>query len=111
MRFYHLLNGYSFDWFSYYDVKLVLQSLKRKIANTPFAKLPIQPAMLLQFYSLLDMKKKHDAALWAAFLIAFYGFLRKANLVPKSLYQFDDKQHLSRSKITVVPQVLLIVSP
>lgn len=37
--------------------------------------------------------------MWCSFVFAFFGFLRKSNLVPRSLAAFDSVKHISRGSI------------
>lgn len=87
---------------SQYDIRLMLQATKKQLGNTPFAKLPIDPNMLMAFIPHLDFSSPQDTAFWAATLIAFFGFLRKGNLVPPSFAKFDARRHLSRGNIILV---------
>ena len=86
----------------------MLQAAKRKLSVTPFAKLPIEPGILFRMYPLLNMACGADAALWCSFLIAFFAFLRKSNVVPPSQRSFNPLQHLSRQNIARTNYGLLI---
>ena len=46
------------------------------------------------------MNKIEDLALWCAFLVSFYGLLRKSNAVPKTA-KFDPSKVLTRRNIVV----------
>ena len=81
-----------------FQVNTILQSIKRKLARTPFQVLPITPKILLDIYRFLDMNLPSDLALWTSFLVTFYCLYRKANVVPKSLSTFDPTKELSRQK-------------
>ncbi len=91
--------GVPCSFMSSFDVKLVLQSVKRNLLKAPNAKLPILPQMLLQFRRSLNLSKPLHATLWAAFLLAFFGFFRKANVVPPSPSRFDPASHLARGTV------------
>ena len=43
------------------------------------------------------MTSTPHVTVWAAFLVAFFGFLRKSNVVPPSTTAFDPSKHISRS--------------
>ena len=47
-----------------FQVTTVLQSIKRKLAKTPFQVLPITPKILLDIYNFIDIQKPSDLALW-----------------------------------------------
>ena len=85
-----------------FQVTNVLQSIKRKLAKTPFQVLPITPKILLDLYKFIDIEKPADLALWSCFLVAFYCLFRKANVAPKSLESFDPSKELSRQKIMIL---------
>ena len=67
-----------------FQLDMTLQGLKRRLAKVAFQVLPITPKILKAMYSHLDMKKTQDLALWCAFLISFYGLLRKKSVVPRA---------------------------
>ena len=69
-------------WDNHFRFNLVLRGAKRYIGSSPTRKSPISPKILLQIYPLFSMDKSLHAALWALFLMAFFNFLRKSNLVP-----------------------------
>ena len=92
-----------------FQVNTVLQSIKRKLAKTPFQVLPITPKILLDLYKFIDISKPSKLALWCSFLVAFYCLFRKANVAPKSLESFDPEKELSRQKIMILDQNLALV--
>ncbi len=96
----HKCYGIPVEVMSSFDVKLVLQSVKRQLCKSPNSKLPIQPDMLLQFRKVLNLSSPLQASLWAAILIGFFAFLRKANIVPPSAASFHPATHLARGNIT-----------
>ena len=85
-----------------FQINAVLQSIKRKLAKTPFQVLPITPKILIDFYKLVDIQKPLDLALWSSFLVSFYCLFRKANVAPKSLQTFDPTKELSRQKVLIL---------
>ena len=85
-----------------FQLNTILQSIKRKLAKTPFQVLPITPKILLDLYKFIDINKPSDLALWSCFLVAFYCLFRKANVAPKSFDTFDPTKELSRQKIMIL---------
>ena len=83
-----------------FQIDMTLQGLKRRLARVPFQVLPITPQILRDIYNFLDLQKVSDLALWCAFLISFYGLLRKSNAVPKSS-QFNPSQVLVRRSLSI----------
>lgn len=83
-----------------FQLDTTLQGLKRKLAGVPFQVLPITPRVLRGMHKFLDMRKTEDLALWCAYLITFYGLLRKKNSVPEGL-KFDPTKVLTRQNFTI----------
>ena len=92
-----------------FQVTTIMQSIKRKLAKTPFQVLPITPKILLDMYNFIDISKPLDLALWCSFLVAFYCLFRKANVAPKSLADFDPTRELSRQKIIILDDEVALV--
>ena len=101
-----LYNGYSDEPLSDFVIVLSLRALKRELSTLPVQKLPISPGMLLQFVEYLDLSIPVHATLWACYLIAFFGFLRKSNLVPPTPQDFSPEKHLTRGNISVLDECL-----
>ena len=95
-----------------FQVGITLQSLKRKLARTPFQVLPITAEILCKLYLFVDINKPQDLAVWSSFLVGFYCLYRKKSLVPVSLDQFDSDKELSRQKIMICceEQIILVYS-
>ena len=55
------------------------------------AKLTITPTLLLRMVSLFDISKPIQVAIRALFLVAFFSFLRKSNLVVQSDHVISPK--------------------
>ena len=83
-----------------FQIDTTLQGLKRRLANVPFQVLPLTPQILRKMYGHINPRSKEDLALWCSFLCAFYGLLRKANVVPKS-GSYDPRKILVRRNIKV----------
>lgn len=99
VRVLHGCHGLPFTMLQHFEVRLVLQAVKRRLRQAPFAKLPIEPYLLRQIYVQLNMNNSYHASLWCSFLLAFYAFLRKSNVVPRSLDSYDCRKHLSRGSV------------
>ena len=94
LKYLHL--GYNLDFPSTnFQLDTTMQGLKRKLARVPFQVLPLTPMVLRAMYGFLDMNKNEDLALWCSYLIAFFGLLRKKNVVPQGL-KHDPLKVLSR---------------
>ena len=77
-----------------------MQGLKRRLAKVPFQVLPITPSILRNMYQHINRNNPEDRALWCSYLCAFYGLLRKANVVPESS-KYDPRKILVRRNISV----------
>ncbi|RLC08584.1 MAG: hypothetical protein DRI57_23705 [Deltaproteobacteria bacterium] len=54
---------------------------------------------MLKIFMVLDLNSSLHRALWACFLLSFYLFARKSNMVPPSSVLFDLTKHLARGDI------------
>ena len=84
IKHFHRLFGFPPGWDHSYSFQLALRGCKRFLGSAPGRKLPITPTLLLRMVSLLDPSNPLQAAMWALFLVAFFSFLRKSNLVVQS---------------------------
>ena len=83
-----------------FQLDTTMQGLKRRLANVPFQVLPLSPKVLRKVFQNLDLSKPENKALWASYLVAFYGLLRKSNVVPESV-KFDPRKVLVRRNVQV----------
>lgn len=83
-----------------FQVDTTMQGLKRRLAKVPFQVLPITPAILRSMFLHLNMTRLQDRALWCAYLLSFYGLLRKSSTVPRSA-RYDANKILVRRNIKV----------
>ena len=60
---------------------LLLRGTKRVHGCRPDSHLPTTPSLLRRFYFLLDLHHYDHLSLWAAFMVAFFGFLRSKELL------------------------------
>ena len=104
----HILNGVAIDGFDDITVKLALRGAARRLSHTPKQAQPITPRMLFKFRNLLDLSTPADSTYWALFLMTFFMFMRKSNMVPVSLESFDPKKQLTRGDVREKDGVLLI---
>ena len=78
-----------------FQLRLTLQSLKRKLARAPLQALPITVDHLKEMYKFIDVKKQEDLAIWCSILVGFFGLLRKKNLVPEDIFDTDPTKILT----------------
>ncbi len=86
------------DW----ELDLIKRGISRQLGSPPKQKLPITPDILLRIKAHLTLSEARDCAFWCACLIAFYTFLRKSSLLPRSAKQAD-KSGLCHGDLRVEP--------
>ena len=87
----HKLLGHNLTWDSDYRYKLMLRGTKRYLSTAVKQKATIIPRLLLHMVHLFDFSNPFHVAMWALFLVAFYSFLRKSNLVVDRAAQVSSK--------------------
>ena len=100
ISFLHKNLGLSFPADSF-QIKLTLQALKRRLARAPNQALPITPAHLLKMYNYIDISNPQDLALWCAFLVGFFGLLRKKSICPEDSSDIDPVKILTVRKVSI----------
>ncbi len=73
IRMYHLEHGYPDPTHNAPQLHLLLQGIKRTSAPSRQTRQPITTSILLRRS---DLSRYHRRLYWAAFTLAFYGFLR-----------------------------------
>ena len=99
VKFLHEAMDFTFQEDSF-QLDTTMQGLKRRLANVPFQVLPLTPQVLRKIFQKIDLSNAEDRALWASYLAAFYGLLRKSNVVPKP-GSFDPRKVLVKRNIKV----------
>ena len=91
IKHYHCLFGFQPGWENLYSFQLALHGCKRFLGAAPARKLAITPILLLRMVSMLDASQPLQAAMRALFLVAFFSFLRKSNLVVPAAHVISPK--------------------
>ncbi len=97
----HLFSDAPFPSLSTFEFRFLFKGLKVTLAHTPRQALPITPPILLAIHAQMDFSSPLHLTLWSAFVIAFFLFARKSNIVPASAAQFSPDKHLCRGDILV----------
>ena len=63
---------------------------------------PITPPILVRMSKVVNYKDKIETISWAATLMGFYMFLRKSNLVPDTMDNFNALQQFRRSDVNLL---------
>ena len=90
---------YELTWSSDYHFQLLLLGVKRFLGQAVSRKSAITPSILHAACNSFDFSIPLHAAMWALFLVAFFTFLRKSNLLP------DNKRQISPKVINWAPLV------
>ena len=107
IRFIHQYTGHHFPGDSF-EFKVLLRSLKRKLAKPARQALPITPEMLILMYQFVDINNPAELAHWTSFIFALRLLYRKSSIAPESLAKFDPKIGLSREKAVLSNNVVLV---
>ena len=99
VKFLHEALNHSFPEDNF-QLDTTMQGLKRRLANVPFQVLPLSPQVLRKMFRHVNLHSPIDRALWASYLVAFYGLLRKSNVVPETS-KFDPRKILTRRNVRV----------
>ena len=77
----HTLTDTDVSMFQATELKLTTRGLARLKPHCPKSAAPITPHILLAIYASLDLSDTKQLVFWALFLLAFFTFARKSNLV------------------------------
>ena len=67
-----------------WELRAVRRGIQRSLGRPPKQKLPISIDILHLLFNNLDLHIPQQQAFWTACLVAFFAFLRKSTLLPKS---------------------------
>ena len=89
-----------------WQLQLVLRGISKTHGRPPAQKLPITPGILRRIHQQLDLSLPLHIVFWAACLVAFFSFCRKATLVPKS--RADSQDALCRGDVRFVSRGVVL---
>ena len=101
----HLELGYQDPLKDNWLLQSLLKGIKRHKGSATHQKLPITPFILSQIYTQLNFISPSDVVFWGICLTMFFGFFRKANVLPQS---FDPSIHLRRMDFKLFGWGLLV---
>ena len=88
--------------------KLFNMAAKKSLNTIPSPKLPLQYHHLLQFLQVADMSNPFHMTFINAIVTGFFALLRRSNICPPSVAQFDHHKHLTRSDIDISSSALVV---
>ena len=86
-----------------WELQTVKKGIKCTLGRPPRQKLPLTPELLHRIHHHLNHQDSQDKAFGAACLIAFFAFLRKSTLLPKSVSQKDISKALCVKDLQILP--------
>jgi len=95
----HLEHGLTDPTKNNFNLATTPREIKRPKGLTVSQKKPITQQILLALRNQLNWDDPWHATFWAVCLVAFFGLLRKANLLCRASAQFDTLKHLRRRDI------------
>ena len=82
-------------------MQMFIQGLKRYMDHEVKQAAPITPELLLKISRVVDYTSQTDMVAWVATLIGFTMFLRKSNLVPDAMDDFNPDMQFRRQDLNV----------
>ena len=104
VRHLHTRNGYELNLKKCLRLKLVCRVIKRSLGCSTRTRVPITINHLKLFFCFLvvpQTSRLDSKMIWAAKILAFFGFLRLSELTYNSVYSQDI--HLSPSDVSFLP--------
>ena len=99
LKHFHQFYGFHSGWEQNYSYKLIIKGLKRYLGMQSNRKQAITPLFLHRMAFFFDLRIPLHAAMWALFLVAFFSFLRKSNLVVENTRSVSSAKVLRRSHL------------
>ncbi len=77
----HIENGFPCPLQGALQLRRLLQGIKRVKGLSPDSRLPITPSLLWRFFPQFDLSHYDHSMLWAAIMLALFGFMRCSELL------------------------------
>ena len=110
VRILHLEHGLTDPTKNNFHLATTLRGIKRAKGLTVSQKKPITPQILLALRNQLNLDNPWHATFWAVCLVAFFGLLRKANLLCRGSTQFNPSKHLRRGDIVFFASWAIVIN-
>ncbi len=85
-------------------IKMSLRGIARLHPHCPRQAASVSPHILLDIWQVLDQQNNEHVVFWALFLVAFFQFARKSNLVITDLHS----KPLRRSDVVIGTNCILV---
>ena len=82
------------------SVQFAMRAAQRQLGDASTPKLAITPDHLRGFFDALDFNNTDNIVIYTSYLVGFWAFLRKGNLVPGKASDYNDRQILRFKDIT-----------
>ena len=110
VRILHLEHGLTDPTKNNFHLATTLRGIKRVKGLTVSQKKPITPQILLAIRNQLNWDDPWHATFWAVCLVAFFGLLRKANLLCRASTQFNPSQHLPHGDVIFFANWTIVIN-
>ena len=87
---------------------LAFRGLKMTLARPVRQAEPITPQILERMFKQVDLRSEEQLVAWVALIFAFHLLLHKSNLVPNTQNSFDPNKQLSRKKLCLTQNAILV---
>lgn len=105
----HELGGYPVPDAQDSNLRHLMRAIRLELAHPVKQAEPVTPELLRQIYDHVDLRDTQDLVCYTALLVGFYLFLRKSNLVPEGVKEFNPRKQLTRADAQVGQNVVLII--
>lgn len=105
----HALGGFEVPAADDPNLRHIMRAIRLELAHPIKQAEPVTPHLLRCIYEHVDLHSPFDLVCYTALLVGFYLFLRKSNLVPESVKEFNPCKQLTRSDILVGRNIMLVV--
>ena len=82
-----------------HQLKLELMAIRHELAGPVKQATPITPNILAEIYQVVNQSDDFQTVCFAALILGFCLFLRKSNLVPELVKDFNPKEQLTRQDV------------
>lgn len=110
IKLFYQVHGYQV-YMSDIHMQLLMKAAKRQMSSQSKPKAPIEIPHLKFIMQNTDNNDPSQQMFLAAIMVAFFGCLRRSNVVPPSDLLFDSSKHLTRAAIKILPDSLVLVLP